>query len=118
MVVALGSSVKPCNQHVERIVCSLHDLIVRPSMVHPPSNNNRGGGEERNLAVDQAAADKEALANVMFGPGMDWASNKRMKRLLDSTIELGFPPTTTCMSLLSLSLSFSLLATLVIKEGG
>lgn len=76
---------------MERIVCSLHDLIVRPSMAQLPQSDSA----ERNIVVDQAAADRAALANVMFGPGVDWASNKRMKRLLDSTIELGFPQ--TCM---------------------
>lgn len=91
-----GCRAKPCNQHVERIVCGLHDLIVRPSMVRdaPPGS----GAEERGRAGDRAAGDREALANVMFGPGMDWASNPRMKRLLDSTIELGFPQ--TCKSTL------------------
>lgn len=75
-------------------MCSLHDLIVRPSMAQLP----KSGPEERNPVVDQAAADRAALANVMFGPGIDWASSKRMTRLLDSTIELGFPQ--TCMSTL------------------
>ena len=61
-------------------MCSLHDLIVRPS-------------QERTLAVGQAAADKQALANVMFGRGTDWTSSKRMTRLLESTMQLGFPAT-------------------------
>ena len=80
---------KPCNQHVQRIVCSLHDLIVRPSVVHQFD----GTANEPKATVDQAAADREALARVMFGPGANWASTPRMKRLLDSTIELGFPQT-------------------------
>lgn len=79
-------------------MCSLHDLIVQPSVAQLPKN----GPEERNLVVDQAAADRAALADLMFGRGVNWASNKRMTRLLDSTIQLGFPQ--TCMSILVASL--------------
>ena len=75
---------KPCNQHVERIVCSLHDLIMR---------GPDGAADEGTPVVDQVAADREALARVMFGPGVDWASCARLRSLLDSTIELGFPRT-------------------------